>query len=325
MAAGDSQRAVETLRSALSGDPNNPDLLTRYAQLLSDLGDYQGAGWAAQAALTVEPTNERAMAVYALSLQRQGRHAEALRMAWTTANTHRGSGLAQYAYAALLTECGHLNEALSVIDRAIQLDSAAARYWTLRGDICRQLWGPAVALSNYQEALRLDPGDGWAMRNLAESRLPGGTMNRGLRPLLRAYQSNPGLLPFLHDEISKALARVLWSGTLFALPLILAFGVAQIGHAALWTTFAPRALAAASAVGSAAVIGWVLRTVPDPMLRSMLRRYRLLAGRLLLTLVVVVVGATVVIVGPAPEIVYVVLLLIVGLMVLQAMGPFQPR
>ncbi|MGV0834492.1 tetratricopeptide repeat protein [Mycolicibacterium thermoresistibile] len=313
------------LQSALTEDPHNPELLTRYALVRYDVADYSGAGAAAYAALAVAPTEVRAMAVYTLVLHRHGRHAEALSMGWTTADTHRDSGFAQYAYATVLAECGHLTEALSVIDRVIQLDAAVATYWTLRGDICRQLWGPAAALPNYQEALRLDPGDGWAMRNLADSRLPGGTVNRGLRPLVRAYESNPELLPFLHDEIAKALGRVLWAGTVFAAPLIIAFGVAQIGHEPLWTTLAPRVLAAASTVGSVAVIVWVLRTVPDPMLRSMLRTYRLLAGRLLFTIVVVVMGATVVVLGTTPQTFYFVPLLILGLAVLSGMGWFRPR
>ncbi|GAT15334.1 TPR repeat protein [Mycolicibacterium thermoresistibile] len=142
LAAGDHRRAVTLLRSALTDAPHHPQLLARCAQACYGLGDYAGAAAAAYAALTVAPTDENAMTVYALALQRQGRYAEALHMAWTTADTHRESGHAQYVYAGVLAECGHLTAALDVIERAIRLDGAVADYWTLRGDIYRQLWGP---------------------------------------------------------------------------------------------------------------------------------------------------------------------------------------
>lgn len=154
--------------------------------------------------------------------------------------------------------------------------------------------------------------------------MPPGPMGKRLRPLVAAYETHPEMRPYLYGEIAKALARVLWAGMLLAIPLLIVLAAPEEGLNGSWATIAPRVIAATGTVASVAVIVWVMRTVPDRLLRSMLRRYRIVSARLVFVIVAVFLGVTVTIFGKTPVTLSLALpLLIIGLFVLRWMGPFR--
>lgn len=294
------RQAADVLRSALATDPHDGTLLANYARACLGLRDYGEAVTAAHAALAVAPDNEHAMRLYTLALHGQGRLPDALSMAWRTVSKHPQAHLAQYTYASLLHESGHDEQALAVINEALRLHPAAPDALVLRGDIYRTLWGASAAETEYLEALRLQPNHASAMHNLAVSRLRWGKLNEAVHGLLAAGRLDPALVPMSRQNIGMALIRVLRMATAAVVFLAVALIVVMAAHQESHSTVMPRALAAVLALGLAAVVVWVGRTVPGSMLLAVLRDRLLLAARLVFVVLAVLIGLVTAAVGSTP-------------------------
>lgn len=295
--SGNYTRAEEVLRSALAEDPDNVDLLTGYTRAKLGQKDYHAAALAAHSALATAPNNEHAMRLYALALQGQRRYPEALWMAWRTATEHPGVYLSHYVYASLLSSAGHAQQALVVINEALRLHPASADSLVLRGDIYRSLWWFTQAEADYHEALRLEPDHASAVHNLAVSRLRRGKTTMALRGFLGAGQLDPQLGGLARRNIGVALTRVLRLSTAAVVFLAVALITVMGLHDESQSTVVPRIVAGVLTAGFAGVIVWVLRSMPGPMLRAVLRERSLLALRMLFLVFAVLAGLATAIVG----------------------------
>lgn len=235
----------------------------------------------------------------ALTLYGQGRVQEALTLAWQTAAAHPDSPLAQYTYASLLREAGRHAEALAVVDQALRLSPASADAWVLRGDLQQKMTGLAAAEPDYLQALRIDPGHGLAIHNLAVSRLRWGTNTAALRGLLQAMRCDPGLAQTALGNIALAITRVLRMATASTVLLAAAMVAIFTLHDQGQSTVLARVFTAILAAAPIAAVCWTLRMVPSAVLRAAAARHVIVALRLIFLtlagacgLVVAVLGAT---------------------------------
>ncbi|MDX1874321.1 tetratricopeptide repeat protein [Mycolicibacterium sp. 120266] len=296
---GNYQRAAEVLQSALAGDPGNTVLLARYAQARLGLKDYAGAASAAYSALGVAPTNAYAKRVYALALHGLGRYHEARWMAWRTVTEHPDDYRAHYIYAHLLHLAGFDHDAFLVINEAVRLNPASADVRVLRGDISRLMWNRSAAEADYHEALRLEPDNASAVHNLAVSRLRWGSLTTAVRGFLGAGRLDPELGPLARKNIGAVLIRVLRLATasvvFLAVALIAMGGTHDLHH----STVLPRVFAVVLSAGLGAVVVWVVRSVPRPTLRTVLRQRFLLVIRLAFLMVAMAIGIGTALIGAA--------------------------
>jgi tetratricopeptide (TPR) repeat protein len=297
---GNYQRATEVLQSALAEDPSNAGLLTQYARARLGLKDHWGAASAAHSALAAEPNNEHAMRLYALALQGQHRLPEALWVAWKTVTEHPDVHLAHYTYASMLRESGRLRDALFMIDEALRLNPASADALVLRGDIHRAFGASSAAEADYHEALRLEPDHAAAVHNLAVNRLRLGKTTKAVHGFLGAGRLDPALGQLARKNIGVALIRVLRLATASVVFLAVALIVVMALHQGAQSTVVPRVFAGALTLALAAVIVWVVRSVPRPTLRAVLRERFLLAIRLLFLAFAVIAGLVTTVVGSTP-------------------------
>ncbi|MGN7779737.1 tetratricopeptide repeat protein [Mycolicibacterium sp. 22603] len=235
----------------------------------------------------------------ALTLYGQGRVQEALTLAWQTAAAHPDSPLAQYTYASLLREAGRHAEALAVVDQALRLYPASADAWVLRGDLQQKVSGLAAAEPDYLQALRIDPGHGLAVHNLAVSRLRWGTNTAALRGLLQAMRMDPALTQTALGNIGLAITRVLRMATASTVLLAAAMFAIFTLHEQGQSTVLARLFTGLLAAAPIAAVCWTLRMVPIPVLRAVSARHTIVALRLIFLvlagacgLVVAVLGAT---------------------------------
>ncbi|MGE2736650.1 tetratricopeptide repeat protein [Mycolicibacterium vaccae] len=282
--------------------------------------DYQGAASAAWAALSTDPNNEHAMRLYTLALNGQGRTAEALSMAWQTAGAHPQSPLAQYTYASLLLEANKPQHALTVVNEALRLDPSATDSVVLLGDIQRSMGNRAAAEAAYQAALRLEPTHAVAVHNLSVSLLRWGTLTEAVRGLLEVERLNPALAPLALQNISLAVTRVMRMTTAGVVLLAVALIVVSAAHDDSLPTAVPRIAAAALCVPLALGISWVVRTVPRPTLRAVLRRRVLLGVRVGFVALAIVAGVIAAVFGPSVFVTVAGPLLLLGVVALTVVG-----
>ncbi|MGE2731869.1 tetratricopeptide repeat protein [Mycolicibacterium vaccae] len=247
--------------------------------------DYQGAASAAWAALSTDPNNEHAMRLYTLALNGQGRTAEALSMAWQTAGAHPQSPLAQYTYASLLLEAGKPQHALTVVNEALRLDPSATDSVVLLGDIQRSMGNRGAAEAAYQAALRLEPTHAVAVQN-----------------------------------IGLAVTRVMRMTTAGVVLLAVALIVVSAAHDESIPTAVPRIAAAALCVPLTLGIAWVVRTVPRPTLRAVLRRRVLLGVRIGFVALAILAGLIAAVFGPSVVVTAAGPLLLLGVVTLTVIG-----
>ncbi|MDH6196757.1 tetratricopeptide (TPR) repeat protein [Mycobacterium frederiksbergense] len=297
---GNYRRAAEVLQSALAEDPNDAGLLAQYARACLGLDDYWGAAQAAYSALAAAPDDEHVMRVYALALHGQGRQQEGLWMAWKAVTEHPNLHSVHYTYACLLHESGRSREALDVVDEALRLYPESASSLVLRGDIHRVLRSFTAAEDNYHEALRLDPDHAVAVHNLAVNRLRWGKLTRAISGFLGAGRLDPELGDLARRNIGVVLNRVLGLSTACVIFLAVALIAVTAMHGDSQSTLVPRIFTAVLTLGLVAVIVWLVRSVPRPTLRAVLRERTFLAVRLLFLVFAIVAGVATVVVGSTP-------------------------
>jgi len=294
------QRAAEVLESALAEDPNHDGLLAQYARAQLGLKDYDGAAQAAYAALASAPGDQHVMRVYALALNGQGRRGEALQMAWRAATENPHIHSVHYTYASLLLEAGRPRDALDVIDEALRLQPESADSLVLRGDIHRALGSFTAAEDNYEAALRLEPDHASAVHNLAVNRLKWGKLTTSIKGFLGAGRLDPALGELARRNIGVALIRVLRVSTASVILLSIVLIAVTASHENAQSTVAPRVFIALLTLGLAGVIVWLMRSVPRPTLRAVLRERGFLAVRLAFLAFAIIAGMITAVVGATP-------------------------
>ncbi|ALI25734.1 TPR repeat [Mycolicibacterium fortuitum] len=294
------QRAAEVLESALAEDPNHDGLLAQYARAQLGLKDYDGAAQAAYAALATAPGDQHVMRVYALALNGQGRRQEALQMAWRAATENPHIHSVHYTYASLLLEAGRPRDALDVIDEALRLQPESADSLVLRGDIHRALGSFTAAEDNYEAALRLEPDHASAVHNLAVNRLKWGKLTTSIKGFLGAGRLDPALGELARRNIGVALIRVLRVSTASVILLSIVLIAVTASHENSQSTVVPRVFIALLTLGLAGVIVWLMRSVPRPTLRAVLRERGFLAVRLAFLAFAIIAGMITAVVGATP-------------------------
>ncbi|AIY45746.1 tetratricopeptide repeat protein [Mycolicibacterium fortuitum] len=294
------QRAAEVLESALAEDPNHDGLLAQYARAQLGLKDYDGAAQAAYAALATAPGDQHVMRVYALALNGQGRRQEALQMAWRAATENPHIHSVHYTYASLLLEAGRPRDALDVIDEALRLQPESADSLVLRGDIHRALGSFTAAEDNYEAALRLEPDHASAVHNLAVNRLKWGKLTTSIKGFLGAGRLDPALGELARRNIGVALIRVLRVSTASVILLSIVLIAVTASHENSQSTVVPRVFIALLTLGLVGVIVWLMRSVPRPTLRAVLRERGFLAVRLAFLAFAIIAGMITAVVGATP-------------------------
>ncbi|MCG7609364.1 hypothetical protein BA059_15215 [Mycolicibacterium sp. (ex Dasyatis americana)] len=294
------RRAAEVLQCALAENPDDAGLLAQYARACLGLKDYRAAAQAAHSALAAAPGDEHVMRVYALALNGQGRRQEALQMAWRAATENPHIHSVHYTYASLLHDAGRSREALDVVDEALRLYPESADSLVLRGDIHRALRSFTAAEDSYQAALRLEPDHASAVHNLAVTRLKWGKLTTSINGFLGAGRLDPGLGALARRNIGVVLIRVTRLSTACVIFLAIALIAVMAMHEDSQSTVVPRILTALLTLGLVGVIVWLVRSVPPPTLRAVLRERTFLMVRLLFLAFAIVAGVVTAVVGATP-------------------------
>jgi Flp pilus assembly protein TadD len=275
--------------------------LAQYARAEYLLDNLPAAASSAYAALSVAPQDEMAMRIYALSLDGLGRYYDSMWMAWRTVVAHPNEPMPHRLYARLLHKWRQNPAALQAVDEALRLAPTDVDALVLRGSILHDLGRIAESDAAYRQALALDPGNAEALNNMAVNRMRRGGFLAALRGFLGAAGLDPALGDLARANIGVVLRRVLRLVTIAAtiLGFLVAFaaGLHNEGH----PTATIRVTAGLVTAALIAVLVRLGRTIPRPVLKSVLREQLFVTLRLAHAVVAVVAGAWVTVFpGPVP-------------------------
>lgn len=316
------QRARDVTRSALSQNPNDPDLLALNAAAEHALENHWVAAWSAYSALSTAPQHEFAMRVYALALYGLGRTYDALWMAWRGVTAHPNQAEQHRVYATLLAAARQFSSALFVVDRALQLESHSVDALILRGYILYRLGRVAESDAAYRQALQLDPGNAEALNDLAVHRLDSHKFGRALHGFLVAAGRDPALANLARRNIGVVLRKVLTGVTigagLVSVLLAITAGAYNDGR----PTAVARVVVGLVTAALIAVLWWLLRAIPRGVLLSVLRKQHFSAARAIHALVAIAAGAWVTVYPGPPAMIAVGGLLAVIALIIIRIGLF---
>lgn len=312
------ERGRDVLRLALSQHPHEPDLLAHHARAEYLLGNHTEAAVSAYAALAAKPLDELAMRIYSLSLDGQGRGAEALWMAWRTVTAHPNEALAHRLYARVLQNARRCYDALTEVDEALRLGPMDADTLVLRGSILHDLSRIAESSAAYERALELEPGNAEALNNLAVNRLRRGKFIHALRGFMGAAGSDPTLGNLVRRNIGAVLATILGRVTVVAVMLGVLAAFIGSSHGKDFQSTMLRVVTVFVIVWLLGNFAWLLRAVPRRTLISALRGRAAVVVRLVHAVLAMAVGATAVALdGPAWAIPAGVLVAVSGLIIVR--------
>ena len=106
--------------------------------------------------------------------------------------------------ARVLLEGHRPTEALTVLDRAVEIDSTSGSAYRLKGNALGDLGRNDEAVAAYQSAIQLDPEDAWSMNNLAFIRIQEGRYDDALPALARATELRKDV-PVFYNNLGMAL------------------------------------------------------------------------------------------------------------------------
>ena len=104
----------------------------------------------------------------------------------------------------VLLDAHRPSDALTVLDRALAIDTTCGDAYRLKGLAYHDLSQVDDALAAYQSALRLDPEDAWSMNNLAFIRIQQGRYDEALPALARAVELRKDV-PVFYNNLGMAL------------------------------------------------------------------------------------------------------------------------
>jgi tetratricopeptide (TPR) repeat protein len=201
--SGHPEPARRALERAAQLAPEQPRLGIDLADLLSDMGEYQGALDCYERVLAVAPGYEAAYK-RALLLQRLGRLDEALAEVDRLAAGAPQLALLHEARGSLLSALGRIPEAADALDSALALQPARASALSSRAWIALQRGEPS-AVDLHTRALRQQPGTPELILGLSAA-LEAEDAPRGRDLLAQCVRANPGWVAG-HEQLTKMRAE----------------------------------------------------------------------------------------------------------------------
>lgn len=104
----------------------------------------------------------------------------------------------------VLLEAHRPGEALTLLDKALEIDSTSGVAYRLKGNVLNDLERSDEAVVAYQSAIQLDPKDAWSMNNLAFIRIQQGRYDEALPALARATELRKDV-PLFYNNLGMAL------------------------------------------------------------------------------------------------------------------------
>lgn len=157
------REAASTWRRLVELRPGDVEAVRLMAQSLLDSGDAALAVRVLADHGEAHPDDADAHALLARALLRRQQLAEALAAALRALDARRGDGDLQLLVAHLLARAGHLEQARALVAVSPRATSAAVD----RAEALSLLSEPAAALAAWEEVLRREPDNAWAMAGLA--------------------------------------------------------------------------------------------------------------------------------------------------------------
>jgi tetratricopeptide (TPR) repeat protein len=163
---GDIPAAIREFQKALQLDPHNVNVHNSLGVCYGVLGDHRQAAEAFTRALALE--SGEYMAVYNLGLIHllQGRRQEALEHFLRAGALHGDIFEIQFQTGKLRLEMGNPQAARPLLERAVRLRSRSGNAQRLLGDCYADLDLPDKAIGAYQKAVKVNPGDSFALSAL---------------------------------------------------------------------------------------------------------------------------------------------------------------
>jgi Flp pilus assembly protein TadD len=106
--------------------------------------------------------------------------------------------------ARVLLQGHRPTEALTVLERALEIDSTSSAAFRLKGNALGDLGRSDEAVAAYQSAIQLDPEDAWSMNNLAFIEIQQGHYDEALPALARATELRKDV-PLFYNNLGMAL------------------------------------------------------------------------------------------------------------------------
>jgi tetratricopeptide (TPR) repeat protein len=197
--------AERVLRSALSQDPSDGELLLMLAAVLLSARRFDEGLAASAGALAAAPDDERGHRIRALLLSGQGRYREAVESGYRAVTQAPESAAAALAYSIVLQQTGRLADAAQVAGRAVELAPQSADAHLRLADVTSDLGDRATARRAYAETLRLNPEHAVARHDLAVLDARTHRPARALAGLVTAGRLDPTM-----PEVLRTVTAVCW-------------------------------------------------------------------------------------------------------------------
>ena len=146
------------------------------------------------------------LALGALTWQQTKMYSD-LETLWRTTLTRNPKAfLAHNNLAVILRDRGQLDEAISHLQRALEIQPGFAESHNNLGNALRQQGQLALAIAHFQKALQLEPNNAPAYGNLGSALLEKGQVNEAIAQFRKALQLEPGNVDLLNN-LAYALLR----------------------------------------------------------------------------------------------------------------------
>lgn len=217
---GEWRLAAEAFNQAIELSPNFAEAWAFEGEARQQLGE-EGQSYLDRA-LAINSNSVLVMALQAISLERQGKAAEALVYLHTIAAMEPQNGVWQVELGNALSQMGDLQTALSYYQNAVQVEPENPSLWRALANYClaynTQI--DTIGLPAARQAVVLAPDDPTGLDLLGQAMVKMGDYSSADRFFFRAIQNNPDFsLAYLHqgmmyldqglnDKAYQALRRV---------------------------------------------------------------------------------------------------------------------
>lgn len=190
-ADGKLQEAAECYRRALQADPGCGPALYNLGVVLQESGRLAEAEEAFRGCRALDPRDRDALFRLGLVLAGQARHADAADAYREALAIDRENPLLWLELAKSQRGLRRGGEALECAARAVQLKADFAESRNLLGILLQEAGRVDDAISQYEAALALEPGDAGYLNNLGSAHALKGTLDAAVGPLRRAVELQP--------------------------------------------------------------------------------------------------------------------------------------
>ncbi len=186
----DAGSALDDLERALQLDPSNPQLASLVGELDFLAGRSRRALRNFTYALRRDPDQYDALVYSGILLHQSDEFDQADRNLRRAVELHPDRFLGWFALGSLHSDLGELRQVVIYLERALEVDRAAAALGLL-GRAYRRIGKLGRAAEVLEEALELDPADDEARYELGRTWAARGWTRRALQPLTEAVEGNP--------------------------------------------------------------------------------------------------------------------------------------